>query len=94
MWLQQLENWICILPQFHLFKFKYPHVISGYHIGECHSRILRALPILVLEFHLHFYFFLKILYNNTFFSTLAWKMPWMEEPGRLQSMGLLRVGHD
>ena len=26
-------------------------------------------------------------------STLAWKMPWMEEPGRLQSMGSLRVGH-
>ena len=27
-------------------------------------------------------------------STLAWKIPWMEEPGRLQSMGLLGVGHD
>ena len=27
-------------------------------------------------------------------STLAWKIPWTEEPGRLQSMGLLRVGHD
>ena len=27
-------------------------------------------------------------------STLAWKIPWMEEPGRLQSMGLLRVRHD
>ena len=27
-------------------------------------------------------------------STLAWKMPRMEEPGRLQSMGSLRVGHD
>ena len=27
-------------------------------------------------------------------STLTWKIPWMEEPGRLQSMGLLRVGHD
>ena len=27
-------------------------------------------------------------------STLAWKIPWMEEPGRLQSMGLKRVGHD
>ena len=26
-------------------------------------------------------------------STLAWKIPWMEEPGRLQSMGSLRVGH-
>ena len=27
-------------------------------------------------------------------STLAWKIPWTEEPGRLQYMGLLRVGHD
>ena len=27
-------------------------------------------------------------------STLAWKTPWMEEPGGLQSMGSLRVGHD
>ena len=27
-------------------------------------------------------------------STLTWKIPWTEEPGRLQSMGLLRVGHN
>ena len=27
-------------------------------------------------------------------STLAWKTPWTEEPGELQSMGSLRVGHD
>ena len=27
-------------------------------------------------------------------STLAWKIPWTEEPGRLQSVGSLRVGHD
>ena len=27
-------------------------------------------------------------------STLAWKIPWTEEPGGLQSMGSLRVGHD
>ena len=30
----------------------------------------------------------------TYSSTLAWKIPWMEEPGGLQSMGSLRVGHD
>ena len=29
-----------------------------------------------------------------YFSTLAWKIPWTEEPGRLQSMGSLGVGHD
>ena len=32
--------------------------------------------------------------NGTHSNTLAWKIPWMEEPDGLQSMGLLRVGHD
>ena len=32
--------------------------------------------------------------TTTHSSTLAWKIPWMEEPGRLQSMGSQRVGHD
>ena len=27
-------------------------------------------------------------------STLAWKIPWMDKPGRLQSMGSQRVGHN
>ena len=27
-------------------------------------------------------------------STLAWKIPWIEQPGGLQSVGSLRVGHD
>ena len=30
----------------------------------------------------------------TYSSTLAWKIPWTEEPGRLQSIGSHRVGHD
>ena len=30
----------------------------------------------------------------THFSTLAWQIPWTEEPGRLQSMGSLGVRHD
>ena len=30
----------------------------------------------------------------TYSSTLAWKIPWAEDPGRLQSMGSLRVRHD
>ena len=32
--------------------------------------------------------------NTIHSSTLAWKIPWMEEPGRLQSMGSRRVRHD
>ena len=27
-------------------------------------------------------------------STLVWKIPWMDEPGKIQSMGWHRVGHD
>ena len=30
----------------------------------------------------------------THFSILAWKIPWTEEPGRLQSTGSQRIGHD
>ena len=30
----------------------------------------------------------------TYSSILAWKIPWTEEPGRLQSMGSQRVGHN
>ena len=44
-----------------------------------------------------FYEYLTPLWEKaiaTHSSTLAWTIPWMEEPGRLQSMGSLRVGHD
>ena len=34
------------------------------------------------------------LSNHTHVSTLAWQIPWTEEPGRLQSIGSRRVGHD
>ena len=30
----------------------------------------------------------------TYSSVLAWRIPWTEKPGRLQSMGSRRVGHD
>jgi len=43
----------------------------------------------------------RVIYENQpekamapYSSTLAWKIPWTEEPGGLQSMGSLRVGHD
>ena len=32
--------------------------------------------------------------STTHSNTLAWKIPWVKEPGRLQSMGSQRVGHD
>ena len=33
------------------------------------------------------------LEKGTYFSILAWRIPWTEEPGGLQSMGLQRIGH-
>ena len=46
----------------------------------------------VLQLPLFFLFL--VMYMAPHSSTLAWKIPWTEEPVRLQSMGLLRVGHD
>ena len=53
---------------------------------------------IIIYFHIYFFFEIyshlveKAMAIHS--STLAWKIPWMEEPGRLQSMGLLRVRHD
>ena len=44
------------------------------------------------HFHLLAYFIGEAMATHS--STLAWKIPWTKEPGRLQSMGSLRVGHD
>ena len=47
--------------------------------------------------HCYFFLWLALMREKAMAphcSTLAWKIPWAEEPGRLQSMGLRRVGHD
>ena len=43
-------------------------------------------------FTFHFHALEKAMVPHS--SALAWKIPWMEEPGGLQSMGSLRVGYD
>ena len=43
-------------------------------------------------FTFHFHALEKEMATHS--NTLAWKILWTEEPGRLQSMGLQRVGHD
>ena len=45
-----------------------------------------------LTFTFHFHALEKEMATHS--SILAWKIPWMEEPGRLQSMGSQRVGHN
>ena len=46
------------------------------------------------NFTLTFHFHALEKEMATHSSILAWRIPWMEEPGGLQSMGLQRVGHD
>ena len=43
-------------------------------------------------FTFHFHALEKEMATHS--STLVWRIPWMEEPGRLQSTGSQRVGHD
>ena len=48
----------------------------------------------LIDFPFTFHFHALEMEMASHSSPLAWKIPWAEEPGRLQSMGLLRVGHD
>ena len=73
--------------------------------GKHSSKYFPKAETIPLQTHLHSAILniIIIFITNPFFpekamathsSTLAWKIPWMEEPGRLQSMGSLRVRHD
>ena len=58
--------------------------------------------LIFMYFYFYFYFYRFYFYYEAVSgkamaphsSTLAWRIPWTVEPGRLQSMGSLRVGHD
>ena len=60
----------------------------------CHSQALSFSDLAFCLLLLHLLPWTKEKAMAPHSSTLAWKILWMEEPGRLQSMGLLRVGHD
>ena len=51
-----------------------------------------ATSLSVFTFTFHFHTLEKAMAPHS--SALAWKIPWTEEPGRLRSMGSLRIGHD
>ena len=59
----------------------------------CNKCVQECLWIISHNLVLHIHFILKKA-MAPHSSTLAWKTPWMEEPGRLQSMGSQRAGHD
>ena len=56
-------------------------------VGKVLSLLFNMLPRSVIAFPQE-----KAMATHS--STLAWRIPWAEEPGRLQSMGWLRVRHD
>ena len=60
---------------------KWSHSVVFLPINKISWKLLIAIPWIYV-------------YNSPHPRTLAWKIQWMEEPGGLQSMGSLRVGHD
>ena len=59
----------------------------------CRLQRASAMDCLYAPIHIEA-LYIYILLMATHSSTLAWKILWTEEPGRMQSMGSLRVGHD
>ena len=78
-------------PAFFIVQLSHPYVTTGKIIaltrqtfdGKVMSLLFNMLSRLIME---------KAMATHS--STLAWKIPWMEEPGRLQSMGSLGVRYD
>ena len=92
---------------FFMVQFSYPYMTTGKTIAL--TRCTFVSKVLSLLFNMLFRFVIAFLPRSKQIlilwlqslsavaphsSTLAWKIPWMEEPGRLQSMGSRRVGHD
>ena len=58
---------------------------TGSKLGKEYVKAVRCHPVYLTSME-------KVMTPHS--STLAWAIPWMEEPGRLQSMGSLRLRHD
>ena len=91
------------------FVSKICHVFSGCHTLVHTLFFLSRIPPPTCFYHLPTFIFPQCSIQNylywesfrpspeamaTHSSSLAWRIPWTEEPGRLQSMGALGVGHD
>ena len=85
-----------------LCQFKVYNVIIWYTYTYCKMTTINLVNTSITLYNYYFVWvwweYLRSIYSEKAMaphsSTLAWKIPWMEEPGRVQSMGLLRVGHD
>ena len=98
--------WV-VLQQTQMCKHFFGNLLLIFFVIYPKVRLLDHVVVLFLIFFEEsLYCFCSSLYHFTFLaefaekamashsSTLAWKIPWTEEPGRLQSMGSRRVGHD
>ena len=100
---------ICFLPleiTLHLLEFQVKewHSLKRFCLDSFSTTVLRfyqahsfSLLSSISLYGYTIYSILDVFWEKdiaTHSSTLAWKIPWMEGPGRLQSMGLWRVRHD
>ena len=99
---QSLQSCLTLCDPRLLCPWDSPGKNSGVH---CHALFQGIFPSQASNLHLlHLLYCWQILYQWVTLSvekamaphssTLAWKIPWTEEPGRLQFMGSRRVGHD
>ena len=97
-WAFQSTSWSLLLPCHHDWNHNtWRHMLLASNCTELlNNYATMASPFTSLNLSFLFYNMeIKIvLASPPHSSTLAWKIPWMEKPGGLQSMGSLRVAHD
>ena len=88
----------CRIQQFYFSLLKFRSTAFQNTVDNCGNISMRQhLNVCLYQQHYTFFFGLKFAVEQRMAphsSTLAWKIPWAEEPGRLQSMESLRVRHD
>ena len=86
-----LKAKILLLTRFLLKNCKYSDLTL---VEACHNQVATHSPKVCYNIFMLYHVFILEKAMAPHSSTLAWNIPWMEKPGRLQSMGSLRVGHD
>ena len=80
------------------FFFNVPCIVGTIHFLKIEALLIYSVVLVSqVEQNDSFLYMYVCVYEKavaTHSSTLAWKISWTEEAGRLQSMGLQRVGHD
>ena len=92
-WLKWLSLHSCINAPYYDTDVGYMNVYICQTLYLCAFHLCKLyLNIIISKLYLNINILEKVMAPHS--STLAWKIPWAEEPGRLQSIGSLRVGHN